>query len=672
MFPHKKILLLLILSFNLPGILLAQTDSSYIETENVLEDILQEPTGQSDDSNLFDILEQLKRNPIDLNKADISDLQQIPGVDLHTAQIIIKHRKRYGNFFSTQELYAVQGIGKDEVKMMMPFIKVIHPSELQIEKEQEQGAVNQILGNTYFVSRSRFSNDLQTRRGFLEEKFQGSKPKIYNRFYLKYMSNYQFGYIAEKDAGESALNEFYSVHFAIKNLGFIKTLVISDYLVEFGQGLVLWSPYGFSKGSDAIYPLKKKGRYIRPYSSATENNFFRGAAASIKLNDFIVSGFFSKNKFDAHIDTVTGEILSAPVSGFHRTQSEISKKNAAEEKVWGARIDYSKRDLLSAGFLYYNSNFSNPFLPKAIFNLKGNSFNYYSFYYDLILSGINVFGELAYNGTSVASINSFQLSVSRDFAFIASIRSYPRNYISLHGYAFGERSGATNNEFGIYTGIKWRTSIGLLNFYYDQFKFPYATYNNPMPSEGDEFLIDLLSKPFEHVATRIRFKYENKDITVDKDNRKQLVKRLRQVFRFELIYNIAGKLRLKGRFEYNNYRVASVIEKENGYLFFQDIRYAPSSHLNIYGRVIFFRTDSFNSAIYEYENDLTGVLTNRALFGEGIRWYFILRFRPLRFLTISAKYSETYKPKEKNLGSGYNEIEGNLDNRLSFQMDINI
>jgi len=40
--------------------------------------------------------------------------------------------------------------------------------------------------------------------------------------------------------------------------------------------------------------------------------------------------------------------------------------------------------------------------------------------------------------------------------------------------------------------------------------------------------------------------------------------------------------------------------------------------------------------------------------------------------TISAKYSETYKPKEKSLSSGNNTINGNLDNRLSLQLDLNI
>ena len=120
------------------------------------------------------------------------------------------------------------------------------------------------------------------------------------------------------------------------------------------------------------------------------------------------------------------------------------------------------------------------------------------------------------------------------------------------------------------------------------------------------------------------------------------------------------------------YDISAVSENENGFLVFQDIRYSPNSSLNIYGRIIFFQTDSFNSAIYEYENNLTGVLTNIPLFYQGIRWYTMVRYRPLKFFTLSFKYSETYKPAEKTIGSGDNIIPGNLDNIVAFQLDVNL
>ncbi len=63
-------------------------------------------------------------------------------------------------------------------------------------------------------------------------------------------------------------------------------------------------------------------------------------------------------------------------------------------------------------------------------------------------------------------------------------------------------------------------------------------------------------------------------------------------------------------------------------------------------------------------------MPNLAMYGNGIRWYLMIRYRPLNFMNISAKYSETYKPDETSLSSGDNQINGNLDNRFSLQIDL--
>lgn len=646
----------------------SQTDSSYLRTEEILEDILQEPVGDIDESDLYDILEQLLLNPININTSTIDDLLQIPSVDISTARLVINHRNKYGYFFSLNELNMVENLDKELVKKITPFLYVDKkPSEVV----EPPGKMETIASETNVLLRSRFINALQTNEGFLKNRFAGTKPKIYNRLLVKYSNQFQAGYLADKDAGESAINEFSTFHIAINDVGFVHKAVIMDYFLEFGQGLTFWSPYAFSKGADAVVPVRRNDRIIRPYTSSTENNFFRGAAAAFNFGDFILSGFYSYNYFDANIDSVTGMITSTPVDGLHRTPNEINKRRTASEKMMGGRIDYRYENLLHLGAIYYQSRLSNEFQPSNVYDISGDNFSYTAASYSIIFNRFNLSGEFSYNGISVASINLFELLISNNFTFITSIRSYPRNFYSLHGYAFGERNGATNNELGIYTGFRWRTPIGLLNFYYDQFKFPYATYFNPNSTQGDEYLVDFLTKPIRKFELRARYKYENKDITELVDNSKSIVKRLRQVFRGEIIYSISNKIRLRGRFEYNTFRVSQTGEDENGYLIFQDVRYSPTSDFNLYGRIIFFKTDSFGSAIYEYENNLTGVLTNFPLFNEGIRWYFLLRYRLYKIITVSAKYSETYKPAEKSLGSGDSSIHGNLDNSLSLQLDVN-
>jgi len=654
--------------------ILSQTDSTDANTEQIIYDLLQESTTEGDNEDIYGILEDLSINPIDLNTAELSELQRVPGLTALFSSIIIEHRKKVGAFFSINELYLIEGLPKEIVEKVKPFLTVVHQN---ITDETNFEEIFKTLWDGWSESvklsvRSRIINDIQERRGFTENKFEGSSPKIYNRFLFNYGGLIDAGLVAEKDAGEKSLNEFTSFHFAVKNYGIIKTFALGDYTLEFGQGLALWSPYAISKGTNATYPSKRNSKMINPYKSTNENNFFRGAAVTIAYDAFMISGFYSNNFFDANIDSVSRSILSTPIDGFHRTENEIGKKRSARETLYGARVDFvDPNDNINAGILFYSSKFSSPFLQEAPFDLSGDEFSYYSIYYDLYFGRINVFGESAFDGRSIASLVSASFTLDRNFSFVTLVRNYPRNYRNIHSFAFGENPGATQNEFGIYTGFQWRTFLGEINFYFDQFKFPYATFENPLPSSGNEFLFDLRSKPINKIETNLRFKYEKKEITEKIENLASLLPRLRQAIRGEITYEVSNKLRLRSRLEFISYHLDEMNIKEKGLMAFQDVRFSPLQNLSINGRIILFQTDSFNSAVYEYENDLQGILSNVALYGTGIRWYLMIKYKPLKFISLSAKYSETYKPLESKLGSGFSEINNNVDNKVSFQAEIN-
>ncbi len=345
------------------------------------------------------------------------------------AQDIVNHRNKYGLFFSVNELYSIREIPVDVIKKIIPFVTASGPIVSNPGEEENEDLFESLSSSSKIYFRNRMTNDLQKRKGFAENKFAGSSLDMYNRLQIKFDNNYQFGILTEKDAGEKQFNEFTSAHLFAKDLGHIKNLILGDYYLEFGQGLALWNAYGFSKGADAVYPVKKSEKKIVPYTSASENNFFRGAAGTFDYEPFSVSIFYSKNKFDANIDESTGEILSTPLDGLHRTGSEIKKRKSAEEITFGGRVDFVKEDFVHIGILHYRSWFNHPFQPATVFDISGDEFNYTSAAYDFYFESVNLFGEAVYNGTSVASINNIQISVNSNLQFVSSIRSYPANFI---------------------------------------------------------------------------------------------------------------------------------------------------------------------------------------------------------------------------------------------------
>ena len=60
---------------------------------------------------------------------------------------------------------------------------------------------------------------------------------------------------------------------------------MGDYQIQIGQGLNTWSGYAFGKTAD-IFSSKKTANYLRPYTSADENRFFRGAATNLGYKNF--------------------------------------------------------------------------------------------------------------------------------------------------------------------------------------------------------------------------------------------------------------------------------------------------------------------------------------------------------------------------------------------------
>lgn len=62
--------------------------------------------------------------PIDLNLANVKELQELPGVGPVTAQRIIDLRTKSGRFRRVEDLLAVRGISQRKLEAMRPYLMV--------------------------------------------------------------------------------------------------------------------------------------------------------------------------------------------------------------------------------------------------------------------------------------------------------------------------------------------------------------------------------------------------------------------------------------------------------------------------------------------------------------------------------------------------------------------
>jgi hypothetical protein len=173
----------------------AQPDTSKVigDTTNInntlqKEKILENSQIDIEDSKLLDLLDELERNPYDLNTATQKELEKIPYINSIIAKRIIAYREDNKYFKSKSQLLKVDGITEDLYNDIKIYL-VVRKSNLdyiigdngEVEKEEKVNK-KRLLQNFQFRYRSRFQQELQPKEGFLDGDYPGSRAKVYNQF----------------------------------------------------------------------------------------------------------------------------------------------------------------------------------------------------------------------------------------------------------------------------------------------------------------------------------------------------------------------------------------------------------------------------------------------------------------------------------------------------------
>lgn len=658
--------------------------NSFRYQERLLESVLED----SEDSKLLDKMEYLRFNPLDLNTATREQLEEVPFMNSLTAKKIIDYRNSNGKLKSKRELLKIDGISQEYYEKIKVFLTAKSSGTDLVKDEtgrvlpQKEYYSGNVLRNTDVNIRSRAQQDLQDRQGYINRNYPGSKIKLYNRFTGLYRGNgFDIGanLTIEKDAGETNYADYYSGYLELKNWKFVKKIIAGDYTLNFGQGLGLWTSLSYSKGSEAVNVVKKNNYEIDSYRSTNEVQFFRGGAANVQLGKYSAFVFYSNNYFDATVDTTFDEVSSIYFDGYHRTIGEQGRQGSLNEQLIGGR-GFADLGFLRMGVTYWTSRFSKPFSAdsiKQLFNFSGVRANMLSFDYDLIYKNFNLFGEFARSQSgSIAALGALQITFTKQIEAIFLYRNFPENFAPVHSFGFGENNGNTQNENGFYTGLSIKPFSGLsVDAYFDQFKFPYRTYYNPVPTKGNDFLLNAEYRFAGGLLVYMKYRNKNKEevrTVTDEFNRdvRKIDNRNQMNVRAGFDFDVSSKVRIRSRYEYVFVKYDNFGGNNKGFLFFTDLKVLVFEGLSLSTRFILFQTDDYDSRVYEYEEDLRGVMSNTGLYGKGTRWYLMLRYKPFRSAEISAKYSATYYDGVKSIGTGNDMIQGDINNRFNLGLEI--
>ena len=120
--------------------------------------------------------------------------------------------------------------------------------------------------------------------------YQGYPYRHWGRYQLTCRDYVKLGVVFSQDASEPFLAncnkagyDFYSYYLQLKHLHRIENLVVGNYKLSAGMGLVLNNSFAMGK-LVALQQLGRSTNTVRPHASRSQSGYFRGAAATVSLS----------------------------------------------------------------------------------------------------------------------------------------------------------------------------------------------------------------------------------------------------------------------------------------------------------------------------------------------------------------------------------------------------
>lgn len=643
------------------------------------------PIPPDDSEELYETLLQLYASPLDLNTATPDDLAVLFILSEEQLRSFFHYRAKAGALLSLYELQAIPGFDIYTIRRLLPFVTV-SAKAVSIPNALKNP------GQHFLMFRS--GKLLEQQKGFAPldsnstTRYQGPPFNGYLRYRNARSGAYSFGITLEKDSGERLWHwkpqkhilgiDYASFHAQITDRGRLKNLIIGDFQMQAGQGMLLGAGFSLGKGSEVIRTVYRSTTGLKPYTSATEANFLRGIAASWTIahrTDLTILLSGTKRDATQDSDSIHSSITtSLPITGYHRTPTEIEKHHVLREQNAGLHLGHklaAQKGQIGVTILHtrYDSYIQKRDLPYNRYEFSGRQNLIAGLHGDYRWQNIHFFSEAAISrsgGTGV--IGGLIASAGKKLDVSLMARYYARNFHTFYGNPISEATRPIN-ERGAYAGIRWSPSRKWQwSAYVDYFRFPWLKFGVDKPSRGFDYFLHLLWKPSKRLNAYWLFHEKHKQINdpAAADNDPALIHSVKRTAVFNIDYEVPLKCAFRTRLQYGGLKNGH-LKGSNGFTIAQDMTW-HFSKVEVSARIAFFKTDDYDSRQYVYEKDMLYAFSIPAYYNTGTRHYLMLRYSVAKQLKIWLRWSQTRYSDIEKISSGLNEIEGDKRSEAKLQV----
>lgn len=656
---------------------------------------------------LLELYETYADHPVNLNDT-VNLLPAIPFVSEMHRQYLLAYIHLYGQLHTVDELYNIHGFDSLTVEMLRPIVvaePIGNQQPLTLKELLKHGRCNLVMG---------VGGTVEQARGYRDTIYEGNNMRMLWRFNYNYKDRIRLQISGDKDPGEALFKgsqkkgfDFYGYSLLLDDLWKdlprkntlrtptvrVKRVVLGQMHAQFGQGLTLWSGYGTRQAYGTNIYRYATG--LRPSGAFTEYGYLRGVGTTVAFgNHWEATLLYSDTRRSATLprqaarDSTIDWVQSLYQSGYHRTLTEIGKKDQLRERLAGGHLEYHNGQLrvgMTASTLWLDKDI----IPaKSVYNdnyFRGRrNFN----------AGIDavwrsrrvlLFGEaaLCYNqpfdtmprNIKPAAVAGMEFYISNEHRISGQIHYYDSCYQNLHASAIG-MSSTPQNEWG--GGVNYQGLLPLdiqATVSATWARFPHKKYMVYAPSHGSDYRVTL-ARPFllvPDLSLQLRYRYKergrNVTPTTQVDGHYLLEQTYRHLAQADLVYD-NRVLKLTTRVAYTHYH-GEVSEPAQGWLVYQDVQYRPRRiPLNVALRGAWFDIDDYEARIYTVESDFIYNYNANTYQYKGYRLYLLLRYDITPNWNIGVKYSYTQYLNRDDFGSDYERIDTNHRQQWRVQMRL--
>ena len=630
--------------------------------EQYLNDVMtQEDMASSAWEQTYDLLCELEQHPLDINQATREQLEELPFLSAQQIEGIVEYLWRYGRMESLSELQMIRPLDYAQRRLLTYFVYVGEEPQASLPKLRDIARYGQNELMAY--ARIPFYERKGDTDGYL-----GPKYRHWLRYQFTYGDQVKLGLVGAQDAGEPFFAnrnkwgyDYYAVFLQLRNLRRMESLVLGNYRVSMGMGLVMNN--SFSLGKMAMLQNLGRATYtLRAHSSRSEGSLL-GAATTIDLGrNLKLTAFASYKPTDATLnkDSTAATILT---SGYHRTETEMAKKYNLHMLKSGGSLRYAPGGLhIALNGLY--THLDRPLHPntKALYRrhyAEGSDFLNLSLDYGYASPRVALNGETAIDRQGhLATINTASLRVTDALSMMLLQRFYSYAYTALDAQSYSD-GGKVQNESGVYLGLTWQPLLAFrISAYTDYAYFAWARYQVSQSSFAwDNLLQATWQRQGWTVSGRYRFKLRQKDAEDKKTLNTLLEHRTRLSADYTRQQGLGGRLQLD----------AGWTTGEWGGMVSGSLAYTRR-WLRLNAGAGYFHTDSYNSRVYLYESGPLYTYSMASFYGEGLRYWLMARVKVGQHLMLTVKAGITDYFDRNTIGSSYQEVAGSSLSDLDLQL----